>query len=122
MEKKDVPAVRDLLLKYGKRFKLAPEYSEEEVAHWFVHNPELSPEQVVWTYVVEDQRTSRITDFSSFYVLPSKVIGNPNFDSLKAAYCFFYATEAAFKNDEKFFKERLNTLMLDTLVMAKKVR
>ena len=72
--------------------------------------------------MVEDSRTSKITDFSSFYVLPSKVIGNPKYDSLKAAYSFFYATEAAFKKDEKFFKERLNALMLDTLVMAKKVR
>jgi hypothetical protein len=34
MEPKDVPQVRSLLNTYLERYKLAPTFSEEEVAHW----------------------------------------------------------------------------------------
>ena len=44
---------------------------------------------VVHSYVV-DNGVSGITDFLSFYSLPSTVIGHPKHDSLNAAYCYYY--------------------------------
>ena len=120
MKPEDVKQVQVLLAKYLRRFKLAPQYNEAEVEHWFIHDTEKFPERVVWTYVVEDPKTQKITDFVSFYCLPSAVIGNPHHETIKAAFLFYYATEAAFKGD-KVFKERLNSLMADTMVKAKKV-
>ena len=121
MDSKDVKPVHDLLSRYLKRFLMAPEFTEEEIAHWFIHNEKLSPEQVVWTYIVDDPKTGKITDFTSFYLLESAVIGNPKHETVRAAYSFYYASESAFDKDEKVFKDRLNALILDTLVMAKKV-
>ena len=123
MEQKDVPSVHNLLARYLKRFTLAPEFSEDEVSHWLVHDPNLAPEkQVVWGYVVEDPHSNKITDFMTFYRLDSSIIGAQKHKHIKAAYLFYYATEAAFKKDDKVLKERLNALTLDTLVVAKRVR
>ena len=120
MEKKDVKAVQNLLARYLKRFQLALELTEEEIEHWILPNPETT-EQVVWAYVVEDPKTHQITDFTSFYLLESLVIQNTKHKSVRAAYLFYYGSETAFAPQEKGLKERLNALILDTLVLAKKV-
>jgi hypothetical protein len=52
MEEKDVKDVTALLKQYLSRFDLAPEYSEEEVYHWFLHKGD-EESRVVWAYVVE---------------------------------------------------------------------
>ena len=59
MEEKDVKDVTALLKQYLSRFDLAPEYSEEEVHHWFFHQGD-EESRVVWAYVVEviPRRTS----------------------------------------------------------------
>lgn len=121
MQQKDVPAVQDLLGRYLERFDMAPNFDAEEVQHWMVHNEKSTAEQVIWTYVVEDPSTHKVTDFFSFYCLESSVIKNPKYDVVRAAYMFYYATEAAFAENEKGLKERLNELMNDTLVLAKRV-
>ena len=121
MEKKDVGQVKRLLEKYLKRFTMAPEYSEDEVEHWLVHDETTTTDQVIWTYVVEDSSTHKITDFFSFYILESAISGNPKYSTIRAAYLFYYATEAAFDKDEKVLKDRLNALMLDALTLAKRV-
>ena len=121
MQKKDVGDVKKLLERYLKRFSLAPQYTEEEVEHWLVHDEVAAPEQVIWSYVVEDPRTHKITDFFSFYVLESAIMNNQKYQKLKAAYMFYYASEAAFEKEEKGLKERLNALVLDALVLAKRV-
>ena len=121
MRKEDVSAVQKLLMLYLKRFDMAPEYSEEEIEHWLLHNEKMAPEQVIWTYVVEDPNTKKITDFFSFYVLESAVIGNRKHGNIRAAYLFYYATEAAFEKEEKGLKTRLNSLMTDALILAKSV-
>ncbi len=101
---------------------MAQEFSAEEVAHWLLHDEKVCPEQVVWSYVVEDPgQSGRITDFFSFYCLESTVIGNTKFPTIKAAYLFYYATETAFTDDKKALKERLNGLMHDALVLARDV-
>ena len=120
MEVKDIPAVQDLLERYLKRFDMAPEFDKDEMTHWFLHD-EKSVEQVIWTYVIEESTTHKITDFFSFYCLESQVIGNQKHDNVRAAYLFYIATETAFAKEEKGLKERLNELMNDALILAKKV-
>lgn len=121
MQKKDIGAVQALLDRYLKRFDLAPEMSLEEVEHWLFHDESATSEQVIWTYVVEDPSNHQITDFFSFYCLESSVIGNPKYEAVRAAYLYYYATEKAFEENTKNLKERLNALILDALILAKKV-
>ena len=80
----DVPAVTKLLNEYlgNGEAKFFPIFDQDEVRHWFCPRAE-----VVCTYVVETEGT--VTDFLSFYTLPSTVIGNPKHNSLKAAYSFY---------------------------------
>lgn len=120
MQKKDVAAVQNLLERYLKRFDMAPEFEPEEIEHWLVYDEKTSVEQVIWTYVVENPNSKKITDFFSFYCLESSVIGNQKHDNVRAAYLFYYATEVAFEPKEKGLKERLNALMMDALILAKK--
>ena len=119
MQQKDAPAVQALLERYLKRFDMAPIFDKEELEHWLLHDDNLA-EQVIWTYVVEDPSSKKITDFFSFYCLESSVIGNRKHENVRAAYLFYYATETAFMPVEKGLKERLNALMNDALILAKK--
>ena len=76
-----------LLVKYlAEKTCLSQVFSEEEVAHW------LTPrEGIVNTFVVEQQGGTSgggggdgtITDFCSFYTLPSSIIGHDKYTSLK---------------------------------------
>ena len=50
--------------------------SEEEVRHWLSMRP-----GVVYSYVVEGAG-GEVTDFLSFYTLPSTVIGHDQYDTL----------------------------------------
>lgn len=69
MQKKDISQVFKLLQEHLKKFKLAPVYSQEEVAHL------LMPKSgVVYTYVVEDSDTKKVTDFTSFYRIPTQIL------------------------------------------------
>ncbi|KAI7895080.1 acyl-CoA N-acyltransferase [Mucor mucedo] len=120
MRKEDVPQVRVLLNKYLTRFDFAPVFeTDQDVEHWI-----LPHEKVVWSYVVEDPKTKKITDMFSFYSLPSSVIGNPKHSTLNAAYMFYYAMEIdealEHEQKEKFISKRLNELVNDALVLAKK--
>ena len=121
MQRKDIPAVHDLLTRYMDKFSFAPEFSLDEIEHWLYYDPKQSTDdQMVWGYVVE--HNGKITDFMTFYRLDSSIIGNNKHDNIKAAYLYYYASETAFLDDGgKTLKERLNALVLDTLVMAKKV-
>ncbi|KAL9637851.1 MAG: hypothetical protein Q9164_001934 [Protoblastenia rupestris] len=119
MQAKDILAVQDLLDRYLKRFNMAPNFDKDEISHWLLHD-EKATEQVIWTYVVEDSNTHKITDFFSFYCLESTVINNQKHDNVRAAYLFYYATETAFSKEETGLKERLNELMNDALILAKK--
>lgn len=121
VEAKDIDTVVDLLQRYLKRMDMAQEFSPEEFRHWMC--PAVKPkEQVVWSYVVEDPETKKVTDFVSFYNLESTVIGHKKHDTIKAAYLFYYATETAFSGKEEALKPRLNSLIKDALIIAKQVR
>jgi glycylpeptide N-tetradecanoyltransferase len=120
LEHKDIDTALDLLKRYLARMDMAQVFDRTEFEHWMA--PKEQPkEQVVWSYVVEDLDTKKITDFFSFYNLESTVIGNKKHSVVKAAYLFYYATEVAFEKDEGKLKTRLNSLMKDALILSKKV-
>mmetsp|Transcript_3283 Transcript_3283/g.8590 ORF Transcript_3283/g.8590 Transcript_3283/m.8590 type:complete len:413 (-) Transcript_3283:228-1466(-) len=83
MVEADVPQVTGLLAEYLHGYQLAPQLDEEEVRHWL-----MPVEDVIDCYVADDG-TGNITDFLSFYTLPSSVLHNPQHDILKAAYMYY---------------------------------
>ncbi|KAI0121141.1 acyl-CoA N-acyltransferase [Xylariales sp. AK1849] len=125
MQEKDVDAVHDLLTRYLRRYELAPDFTKEDIVHWLVHNKKKDQleEQVMWSFVVEDEN-KRITDFFSFYCLESSVIRESKHKVIRAAYLFYYATETGLTEpvDQRALKSRLNTLMSDGLILSKKHR
>ena len=52
-----------------------------------------------------------VTDFASFYALPSTIIGNQTYKVLKAAYSYYNVATSV----------KLEDLMKDALILAKKV-
>ncbi|KAH7402569.1 glycylpeptide N-tetradecanoyltransferase-like protein [Pyrenochaeta sp. MPI-SDFR-AT-0127] len=121
MQAKDVDASLDLLKRYLERMDMAQVFDKTEFEHWIF--PKDKPkEQVVWSYVIEDPDSHKITDYFSFYNLESTVIGHKKHSTIKAAYLFYYATEVAFEKekDSLKLKQRLNLLMKDALILAKK--
>ncbi|KAJ8553252.1 hypothetical protein K7X08_023930 [Anisodus acutangulus] len=104
MEPHDVPAVTRLLRNYLKQFVVAPEFDENDVEHWL-----LPKEGVIDSYLVESPDTHEITDFCSFYTLPSSILGNQNHTTLKAAYSYYNVST----------KTPLIQLMNDALIVAK---
>ncbi|KAF2840518.1 glycylpeptide N-tetradecanoyltransferase [Patellaria atrata CBS 101060] len=120
MAAKDIDSVLDLQNRFLDRMQMAQVYTREEIEHWLLHKEDSKSERVVWTFVVEDPESKKISDFFSFYYLPSTVIGSKKHDLVRAAYLFYYATETAFGDDQKAYKKRLNTLVKDALILAKK--
>ncbi|MCL7024684.1 hypothetical protein MKW94_025766, partial [Papaver nudicaule] len=104
MELRDVPAVTRLLRDYLRQFIVAPDFDEDDVEHWL-----LPTENVVDSYLVESPETHEITDFCSFYTLPSSILGNQNHSILKAAYSYYNVST----------KTPLLQLMNDALIVAK---
>jgi len=125
MTEKDIVPVGELLSKYLERFDMAQVFSAEEIDHWFLHRGgyKSEDERVIWAYVVEDDK-GKITDFISYYNLDSTIIKQKGHKHkvIRAAYLFYYATDVAFEEntDQKKLKDRLNVLVKDVLVMAKK--
>ncbi|KAK7403991.1 glycylpeptide N-tetradecanoyltransferase [Neonectria punicea] len=122
MVEKDLDAVMDLYKRYTARYDMVPDYSREEAYHWFVPKIEPSGEQVVWTYVVEEN--GKITDFFSFFSIESSVIGNAKHNVIKVAYMFYYGSEVGIRepSDKPALKLRLNELIHDALILAKRFK
>jgi glycylpeptide N-tetradecanoyltransferase len=73
----------------------------------------------------QNPTTHRITDFFSFYSLPSTIIQHPKYDLLDAAYLFYYASDVAFDpqaEEEGRLKKHLNDLIEDALIVANQAR
>merc|ERR1719183_3123518 len=102
MQEKDVPRVTELLNDWLAKYPYHIMYNEQEVAYFFLprHN-------VIYSYVVEDAHT--ITDFISFYNLPSSILKNPEHKMLNAAYSYYNVTTT----------NRMEELMKDALVQAR---
>jgi glycylpeptide N-tetradecanoyltransferase len=68
----------------------------------------------------KDPQSRRITDFFSFYSLPSTVINNIKYPMLEAAYLYYYGTDIALpsQDEEKLLHKRLMSLIGDALVVA----
>ncbi|KAK4787574.1 hypothetical protein SAY86_011407 [Trapa natans] len=105
MELRDVPAVTRLLRNYLSQFVVAPDFDEADVEHWL-----LPTENVIESYLVESPESHAITDFCSFYILPSSILGNQNYSTLKAAYSYYNVAT----------KTPLLQLINDALIVAKK--
>ncbi|KAJ1835956.1 glycylpeptide N-tetradecanoyltransferase [Coemansia sp. RSA 2706] len=139
MRKGDLGQVRKLLNRFLKRrFEIVPVFrTDAEIAHW------LMPRSgVVWTYVVDDpERPGRITDFFSFYSLPSAVLkeggargrasARPTYKSVNAAYLFYYGTRDEYdvvlsdaekqgcggaKQEKQLLKAKTNALIKERLL------
>lgn len=121
MQSKDIEAVRDLLNRYLRRFELTQSFSDEEIDHLLLYKEAPGVEQVVWTYVVEEPATHKVTDFVSFYNIESTVIRSDKHTNIKAAYLYYYASEMAFAENENGLRERLQSLINDALILAKQV-
>ncbi|KAF3439630.1 hypothetical protein FNV43_RR17908 [Rhamnella rubrinervis] len=104
MELRDVPAVTRLLRNYLSQFVVAPDFDENDVEHLLLPN-----ENVVDSYLVESPEIHEITDFCSFYTLPSSILGNQTYSTLKAAYSYYNVST----------KTPLLQLMNDALIVAK---
>ncbi|KPJ16728.1 Glycylpeptide N-tetradecanoyltransferase [Papilio machaon] len=103
LESQDCEKVLKLLNDYLKRFDLAPIFSEEEFKHWFV------PQNGIIDSFVVEATDGTITDFVSYYTLPSTVVYHPVHKTLKAAYSFYNVST----------KTPWTDLMLDALITAK---
>lgn len=110
---------------------MSPLMTAEEIRHNFLSGKgtgEIGPSkygrregQVLWVYVAEDSVTKKITDFFSFFSLPSSVIGNTKHSVLDAAYLYYYATETAFEpqaEESGALERRLEDLIKDALIVA----
>jgi len=103
-EKKDVISASKLLNTYLQQFHLKAIFEPEEFEHWF-----LPRKGIVNTYVITDSN-GKVTDLVSFYTLPSTIIGNQNYKTLKAAYSYYNVATTV----------PLTDLVRDALVFAKK--
>lgn len=101
MTVKDVDQVFKILNEYLSKFLIRPFYSLEEVAHWFVPR-----NKVVYSYVVDNDG---ITDFISFYSLPSSVLNHDIHKTLFASYSFFNVANSV----------SLKELIKNALILAK---
>ncbi|KAF5315749.1 hypothetical protein D9611_004784 [Ephemerocybe angulata] len=131
MQEKDISQVGDLFKRYMQRFDMVPIMNIEEVKHNFLSGSGTGKVgdggkgrrsgQVTWSYVVEDPKTHKVTDFFSFYSLPSTIINDTKYGTLEAAYLYYYATETAFEPEAEIsgqLKQRLTSLIGDALIVA----
>ena len=104
MTKKDIKPVHELLNKYLSKFDVHLEFSALDVEHF------LLPQQgVIDTFVVENEDSKEITDFLSFYHLPSSILKHEVHKTLNVAYSYYNVANSV------SFEE----LMRNALIIAK---
>jgi glycylpeptide N-tetradecanoyltransferase len=106
MEPRDVGKVTELLSTYLQRTKLCPVLSEADVTHWLL--PRLG---VINSYVIRNE-AGEVTDFTSFYHLPSTIIGNAKHSILRAVYAYYNVGTTMSMHD----------LMRDALILARNLQ
>jgi glycylpeptide N-tetradecanoyltransferase len=70
----------------------------------------------------QDQSSHRVTDFFTFYSLPSTVMNSKKHNLLEAGYLFYYATEVGLSEDAESsgrLAKRLKELIGDAVIVAK---
>ncbi len=90
---------------YLSKFPIHLEFSTEEVEHFLLPRAD-----VIESYVVQDPTTKKITDFFSFYNLPSSILKHETHKVLKVAYSYYNVPG----------KHSLLELTKDALCLAKK--
>ncbi|KAK4048716.1 glycylpeptide N-tetradecanoyltransferase [Microbotryomycetes sp. JL221] len=146
IRKGDLKQAGRLLRAYLARFDMAPLLNNKDVEHalWAGRGKDVEGKrvgQVVWTYVVENPETGKITDLFSFYSLPSTATKMSMKTNINAAYLFYYATDQTPSTNDlgdgsiatpvvhwqsetpeqrQVLKERLNALIGDALVISQK--
>lgn len=120
MEERDLDQVLDLFGRYTAKYDIAAVFTKEELYHWLLPKLESGGEQVVWSYVVEDEN-KKITDFFSFNNIESSVINNSKHKVIRVAYMFYYGSESGLTQpyDRAAHKARMNELVHDALILAK---
>ena len=76
---------------------------------------------MVLIYFYQNSSTHKITDFVSFYSLPSTIMHSPQHNLLNAAYLYYYATDVALETnalENGTLKKRLEELIGDALIIA----
>ncbi|ODV88861.1 hypothetical protein CANCADRAFT_57947 [Tortispora caseinolytica NRRL Y-17796] len=118
----DVDQVHQHLNSYLARFDLSIQFSREEIVHFFVPDAEDSDDRVVWSYVIEND--SNITEFVSFYKLPSTVlVKDAPDDEVNASYSFYSFSTAAINEseiDRNELQTRLKGLFTAALIESKR--
>lgn len=112
----DFDQVSSLFTKFQRKYELIQEFTPEELRHWLVGDESIindESKKVVFSYVVEDPQSGKITDFISFYLLPFSVLENPAHTEINIAYLFYYATES------EQLQTRLTELVNEALIKAK---
>jgi glycylpeptide N-tetradecanoyltransferase len=70
----------------------------------------------------QDPSTHRITDFFTFYSLPSTIMNSKKHNLLEAGYLFYYATDAGLADDAESsgnLQKRLKEVIGDAVIVAK---
>ncbi|XP_003742391.1 glycylpeptide N-tetradecanoyltransferase 2 [Galendromus occidentalis] len=101
--KTDAKQAFNLLNEYLNKFALVPIFTQKEFIHWFTPR-----DGVVESFVVAS-KAGTVTDFVSFYSLPSSVMHHPVHSTLQAAYSFYAVANSV----------TLCELMNDALIVAK---
>ncbi|KAG7570406.1 Acyl-CoA N-acyltransferase [Arabidopsis thaliana x Arabidopsis arenosa] len=83
MERRDVPAVTELLKNYLCQFGVATDFDENDVKHWL-----LPRENIIDSYLVVSPETHDVTDFCSFYTNSTTIPGNRKYTTVKGAYSY----------------------------------
>lgn len=76
--------MRKILNDFLKTKYVAFTYTNNEVEHFFIPK-----DNVMYTYVIEDETTKEIKDFFSFYSLPSSVLKHEKHKSIKAVFSYY---------------------------------
>jgi glycylpeptide N-tetradecanoyltransferase len=96
--------VHALLSAYLTKFDLHFEFSKPELQHFILPRP-----NVIDTYVVENESTKELTDFFSFYHLPSSILKHEKHKTLRVAYAFYNVANTV----------SMEELMKNALILAK---
>jgi len=104
MHKKDVFHVAKIINQGLEKFAVKFKFTEEEVKHYFLPIP-----KVIYSYVIQ-HKDKEVTDFLSFYSLPSHIMKHEKYNTLNACYSYYNFANTV----------PLEELIRNALILAKK--
>ncbi|TKR62710.1 hypothetical protein L596_026631 [Steinernema carpocapsae] len=102
LDESHLDSALELLTTYLNQFKLTQIFTREEFAHNF-----LPRDNVIYSFVVET--SGKVTDFISFYSLPTNLIGHKKHKEVRGAYSYYNVATSVPPKD----------LIQDALILAK---